>query len=635
MPRPSRALLLLVALASVAIVAMLGPVPAALAHTELARWEVQGGSADTPRRLLLRFTEPIDGRFLTVDILGANGTTPGPVTVDPQHRTDGFVDISALAPGTYSVAWWTRAVDGDPSNGSFLMGLGTAVDPASLLPPVGARDPATQPAMFYGDTAWNTIIHWLIYLGAALLIGGLGFGLLVWRPAILKEGDNASGAARLDTHLPQTLRLVAIAGGSLFLFANLMLFVMQVELIRYAILQPVTAVAPTPLAPSALSHEAPYRSAADIFQGYNGAVWIARMVLGTLVLVLTFRLTVSPTKRPRRWIAALAAALVTALTVSLTAHAAVVPQSPFAVVLDWTHLAAMSLWLGGLLPLLLALREFRRAEGAGPADGGSGADGTELRRAVVRRFSTIALLAVIWLAVTGLFGAYLHVGDPSLLVPTTYGRALIAKLVLFAALFALGAVHRRVSIPRLGRDSERDGTEESDGPGRSGAGPQRGSGAGPSHKSTLERLLPVEIAVGVSLLMAVALMMSLATTASAWSAHEALGLTSHASMDQVTVTFRAAPGRAGENAVALDIADRRSGPPTVAERVTLDIAGQVLELTPVGKLVAGSIQRFVCGELVNLPEGKTTMTYTVIRPSYPDASGTITVDVPPAPAPGG
>ena len=67
------------------------------------------------------------------------------------------------------------------------MGIGTAVDPVALLPPVGARDPATQPAMFYGDTAWDTIIHWLIYLGAALMVGSLGFALVVWRPALRKR----------------------------------------------------------------------------------------------------------------------------------------------------------------------------------------------------------------------------------------------------------------------------------------------------------------------------------------------------------------------------------------------------------------------------------------------------------------
>ncbi len=603
-----RASVLLVTLSVALALGMLGPLSAAHAHTELVHREFVGGTAERPQSLLLRFSEPIDGRFLTVDILGPHGESQRTVTIDPQRRTDGLVDVSGLAPGPYSVAWWTRALDGDPANGSFIMGIGTAVDPVALLPPVGARDPATQPAMFYGDTVWDTILHWLIYLGAALLVGSLAFALVVWRPAVLKAGvATAEQSGRTipevaDARLARVLRSLALAGGALFLFANLMLFVMQLEFIRYAILQPVTAVAPTPLAPSSLSHAAPYQTAADIFKGYNGAVWIARLVLSVAALVMSFLLTVSPTRRPRRWRAAFVLGLGMLATMSLTAHAAVVPESRFAVVIDWTHLTAMSLWLGGLLPLLLTLRELRRQEA-------TGTDGDrfdpELRISLVRRFSTLALLSVIWLAATGLFAAYLHVRNPSLLIPTTYGRALMAKLVLFAALVALGAVHRRVSIPRLERGTQ-------------------------PRKSSLERILPFEMGVGCALLAVVALLMSLGTSAAVWPAHQALGLSGSSTTGQVTVTLRAVTGKAGENAAALDIADRRSGPPTKAERVTLEVGGRTYVLSPAGDLVPGTVQRFVSSDLVELPEGKSAAAYTIARPSYPGISGTIPIDVPPA-----
>ncbi len=187
---------------------------------------------------------------------------------------------------------------------------------------------------------------------------------------------------------------------------------------------------------------------------------------------------------------------------------------------------------------------------------------------MVRRFSTVALLAVVYLACTGLFAAYLHVRNPSLLIPTTYGRALIAKLVLFGALFALGAVHRRVSIPRLEHDSG-------------------------GRRSALERLLPAEIVVGCSLLAAVALMASLGTSKAVWPAHEALGLVSQSKTAGVTATFRAVPGRAGQNAIALDVADRRPGQATAIQQVTIEIGGSTLVLTPAGALVPGSVQRFI------------------------------------------
>ncbi len=148
MIRPARAAVLVLALAACAALSLLGPILRAYAHTELAQRVFVGGRADKPNSLLLRFSEPIDGQFLTVEIDAPAGLSKAVVSIDPAHRTDGLVDVSALPAGIYSVAWWTRALDGDPSNGSFIMGIGAAVDPVALLPPVGARDPATQPAMF-------------------------------------------------------------------------------------------------------------------------------------------------------------------------------------------------------------------------------------------------------------------------------------------------------------------------------------------------------------------------------------------------------------------------------------------------------------------------------------------------------
>ena len=157
------------------------------AHTELVFWTVQSGTGGH-QQLLLRYSEPIDGRFLTVAVLDrqGNGLQTSGVTIDQRRLTDGYLSLGKISPGIYTVAWWTRAQDGDPSNGSFVLGLGTSVSPVALLPPVGARDPAIQPAMFWQDTVFDTILHWFSYLAVALLVGGLGFAFLVWRPAFRK-----------------------------------------------------------------------------------------------------------------------------------------------------------------------------------------------------------------------------------------------------------------------------------------------------------------------------------------------------------------------------------------------------------------------------------------------------------------
>lgn len=119
-------------------------------------------------------------------------------------------------------------------------------------------------------------------------------------------------------------------------------------------------------------------------------------------------------------------------TLTLTSHAAA--EGGFLPpVADWLHVAAASVWLGGLLgfPLVLlgplrAVPERRRAK---------------LRWRLVRRFSRVATLAVMALVVTGLYATLLHVPDVEGLLYTPYGRALLIKLGLSVLLLAAGGVN--------------------------------------------------------------------------------------------------------------------------------------------------------------------------------------------------
>ena len=89
---------------------------------------------------------------------------------------------------------------------------------------------------------------------------------------------------------------------------------------------------------------------------------------------------------------------------------------------DVLHLAAASVWIGGLVALVLVL----------PADA-----------AAVRRFSRIALVAVLMLAVTGVLRALSELRSTGQLFSTGYGRALVVKTVFFVVLILLGYLARK------------------------------------------------------------------------------------------------------------------------------------------------------------------------------------------------
>lgn len=116
---------------------------------------------------------------------------------------------------------------------------------------------------------------------------------------------------------------------------------------------------------------------------------------------------------------------------SLAGHALDRGRPQIEVVVDVLHVAAASLWLGGLVALALALRV------------------RDARAGTLRRFSKLALASVLVLATTGVIRALSELHSVSQLWTTGYGQLLIVKTGLLAALVAIGWVNRYRLIPRL------------------------------------------------------------------------------------------------------------------------------------------------------------------------------------------
>ena len=99
---------------------------------------------------------------------------------------------------------------------------------------------------------------------------------------------------------------------------------------------------------------------------------------------------------------------------------------------DFAHLAAAAVWLGGLLSLIYVVPR--------------ATDDEPTRVAVARRFSTVALTAVLVIGVTGVTRALTELSAVHQIWSTSYGRALIAKTVLFIPLLGLGWLNRTLLL---------------------------------------------------------------------------------------------------------------------------------------------------------------------------------------------
>jgi copper resistance protein D len=116
---------------------------------------------------------------------------------------------------------------------------------------------------------------------------------------------------------------------------------------------------------------------------------------------------------------------------------------------DFLHLIAAGLWLGALIPLVLLLSDLWRVR----EDGWLAA-----AAAAGSRFSTLGVLAVGVLLVSGTINAAFLLGGMHSLIDTSYGRLLLLKVVLFAAMVSLAGINRQYLLPRLFDGAEADRT---------------------------------------------------------------------------------------------------------------------------------------------------------------------------------
>lgn len=110
-------------------------------------------------------------------------------------------------------------------------------------------------------------------------------------------------------------------------------------------------------------------------------------------------------------------------------------------VADMIHLLAAAIWIGALGAFALLLSDRRRSD----------SDFATATHRALADFARIGTFAVLALVATGVVNGATLVGFDRLqsLSTTLYGRVLVAKLAVFAAMLALAAVNRFCMTPAL------------------------------------------------------------------------------------------------------------------------------------------------------------------------------------------
>jgi copper transport protein len=496
------------------------------AHANLVRSEPPAGALleIAPKEIVLEFSEELDPGFSRVQLYNSKNQVinAGPGVIDPAAPKTLRLSLGELPKDSYTALWRSRsAADGHVTEGSVPFGVGVAATTTSLIPAPGAPDPATE-----SPPPLDAVVRWLNLLVAAAAFGGLPFALLVWRPAVRRAQRAGGDMAVADVQISQSIRRLILIGGALFLLANVLFLLTQAATAAdVPVLQAIGA------------------PALQLLSSRSGQLLLARLGLTMLIIVLAWRLPPAGRGRAWPWWVALALAGGVILAFSLNAHgAAEAHGATLAVALDWLHIAAMIAWLGGLLPLLMAIRLARRTP-----------DSALPLAILIPRFSWVSAPCIALLTLTGIYSYYLHINQLDLLAATTYGRALLIKLGLFGLLFLLGAVNLILLSPRL-------------------------RGSGNRLARAFGRSVRTEVALGALLLLAVGAMTSVAPSKTAWEAHERLGLEQQATVDTVTLVLRVAPAQIGDNEWAVDVSDPRPGAEAAPAKVLLrfDMQGMAM-----------------------------------------------------------
>jgi putative copper export protein/mono/diheme cytochrome c family protein len=163
-----------------------------------------------------------------------------------------------------------------------------------------------------------------------------------------------------------------------------------------------------------------------------------------LVVVLAGCLVVQglTAKHVAGWIGLLAAAAFIA-SLAWAGHGAATEDVPFDTIhlpADILHLLAAGAWLGGLLPLVILLRQAWRD---------SSPHAVAVARAATLRFSVLGISSVGMLLVTGVVNTWFLAGSVPALLGTVYGQLLLVKIALFAAMIAVASVNQGQLLPCL------------------------------------------------------------------------------------------------------------------------------------------------------------------------------------------
>jgi copper transport protein len=396
-----------------AAVAALALPAAASAHAVLVRTTPTASVVvnSPPPVVLLKYSEAVEPRFAAVSVTDAAGNlqTAGPPRRSADDPTTLVVPLKRIAQGWYLVYWRVISADGHPVRGAFTFAVGPSPGPAPEFVIPSISETAATPRLIAARS--------VAFVAVMAAIGLFILRIATARPVVRRVSETNLRAVTIAFGIAAAIGLVAIP------------VYVDMATAQFALRSSFDLGDLVPL----LRDSAFGRGFLDL-----------ELVFALFVLAASLAIWIDQPQRERRSIAellsvtgAFLAAAATLLVPGISGHAGYTSPRGLTLPFDWLHLTAGSLWVGGLIGLLVLWRSFpvaRRVAGL---------------VVCVPRFSNTAFASVVALVASGVGAALIQLPTLSSLWETSYGQTLLVKIGLLSVATLLGAVNLLRTRPRL------------------------------------------------------------------------------------------------------------------------------------------------------------------------------------------
>src|SRR2546426_4527300 len=391
----------------ISTVAIIPEMPRSYAHASVEKSDPERAQSlsSSPTKVDIYLSDPIDIRYSQLKVLDSDGKEIQENDLHYINNNQYTMSVSlpvGLKDGLYTIS--TKVLDqtdGHVTEDAFVFAIGQPV-PQNL----------TNLSNYQVVSIPESIARFPALLGQVMVTGSVSATLWLWNPiSRIFTLRNSTFETRVKIDVSMT-RWITI-GSNILLVSGFAMIIVQAYAINAGIL--------------------------DAISTKFGNMWLLRMIISSVLFglsyVMYYKMKNSPKVLPKRYLLTmLGLSFAVLATTSLISHGAATGQI-IPLLLDFVHNVFASLWIGGVIYIaFVVMPNLKQITNSNLS--------ISVISLLIPRFSTLVITVLGVVVITGPFLLYVLEGNLALTLASFYGKILIIKLSLAAAMISLGAYNQ-------------------------------------------------------------------------------------------------------------------------------------------------------------------------------------------------